>query len=359
MNTMIEDSLPKRFNKASYFYHLPKELIAQEPVLERTQSRLMVLNKKKGVEAHLLFADLVSLMRKGDCLVINDTKVIPARLFGIKPTLGKVEVLVTTIEHNKALAMVSPKRGIREGLEVVILDKDGNTTDERIYFCNVRKDGYVEVELRGHGCFKEVLHEYGRVPLPPYIKRENEMEIDKERYQTVYAKEDGAVAAPTAGLHFTQQMLEILKSKGVVVTPITLHVGPGTFKPIRVEDIRKHVVDSEEFIIQEKSAEEVNKALAEKRRIVAVGTTVVRCLETVVGQEGKLKPMRGRTDLIIYPGFRFKVVSAMVTNFHLPCSSLLLLVCAFAGRKRILDAYKEAVMRGYRFYSYGDAMFIY
>ena len=339
---------------SDFDYELPKELIAKFPVEPRDSSRLMVLHRNTGEIEHRIFRDIVEYLKPGDVLVINDTKVIPARLFGKLETGGKVELLLV---RQPGLGtwevMAKPARKLKEGkriyfdeeLEAVVKGYSGE--GRRI----------VEFILKSNKDFMEKLEEIGHIPLPPYIEREEKPE-DREKYQTVFARKEGAVAAPTAGLHFTEELLQKLKDKGIIIKNITLHVGPGTFKPVKVENVEEHQMDYETYHVPEDTAAEINRAKEEGRRVIAVGTTVTRTLESAAEKDGKVKSGEGSTNLFIYPGYRFKVIDALITNFHLPRSTLLMLVSAFAGRERILNAYREAVKKGYRFYSYGDAMFI-
>ncbi len=357
------DPIPPKFCLSSYDYSLPPEQIAQVPAPERTGSRLMVLDRRGGVRAHARFEDLPAYLREGDCLVVNDTRVIPARLFARKETGGMVEVLTVRFFGERLEAMVHAHRGLRPGATLEVVARDGGETGIRLRVEARTNDGRaVLVVTHPPGMVvSEVMDRCGRIPLPPYIQRSDASlhDLDRERYQTVYARSEGAIAAPTAGLHFDEDLLARLGDMGVQVVPVTLHVGPGTFRPIRAEDIRRHRVDPERFEVPPASARAINEAIQERRRVVAVGTTVVRVLETLGGsRRGLIEPRCGETDLTILPGHRFRVVSALITNFHLPRSSLLALVCAFAGRQRVLRAYREAVRLGYRFYSYGDAMFI-
>ena len=339
---------------SNFDYELPKELIAKFPVEPRDSSRLMVLHRNTGEIEHRIFRDIVEYLKPGDVLVINDTKVIPARLFGKLETGGKVELLLVRQPGPGTWeVMAKPARKLKEG--------------KRIYFDEELEavvKGYggegrriVEFILKSNKDFMEKLEEIGHIPLPPYIEREEKPE-DREKYQTVFARKEGAVAAPTAGLHFTEELLQKLKDKGIIIKNITLHVGPGTFKPVKVENVEEHQMDYETYHVPEDTAAEINRAKEEGRRVIAVGTTVTRTLESAAEKDGKVKPGEGSTNLFIYPGYRFKVIDALITNFHLPRSTLLMLVSAFAGRERILNAYREAVKKGYRFYSYGDAMFI-
>ncbi len=341
-----------------YDYPLPKELIAKYPIEPRDHSRLMVLDRKNRTITHDRFYNLPKYLREGDLLVLNDTKVIPARLIGKKKTGGRVEVLLNRKlpEKNRWHALVGGKK-IREGLEVFI--GDGSLKAKVI---RQVEGPLFEVELTAEGGdVMKKIYEFGKIPIPPYLERDEEP-IDRARYQTVFAKKEGSVAAPTASLHFTQRVFEELERKGVKVAYITLHVGLGTFKPIKVKNVLEHKVDPEYVEVPPQTVELIKRTKSKGGRIVAVGTTVVRTLETVATSSGgnlkNLKPYKGFTDLYIKPGYKFKLVDAMVTNFHLPKSSLLVLVATFAGRDFILKAYGEAIEKGYRFYSYGDAMLI-
>ncbi len=341
--------------KVSEFeYELPKELIAKFPAEPRDSSKLMVLHRKTGEVEHRIFRDIVNYLEEGDLLVINDTKVIPARLFGRLDTGGKVELLlIRQIEPNLWEVMARPARKLKEGKRVIF--------DRELIGVVKGYSGegkrFVEFELTGNKTFMEKLEEIGHVPLPPYIEREERRE-DREKYQTVFAKREGAVAAPTAGLHFTKELLEKLKEKGIIIKPVTLHVGPGTFKPVKVENVEEHRMDYETYFVPEETAKAIEETRRKGKRVIAVGTTVVRTLESASDELGNVRPGEGTTNLFIYPGYKFKVVDALITNFHLPRSTLLMLVSAFAGKEKVLNAYREAVKEGYRFYSYGDAMFI-
>ena len=334
-------------------YVLPPELIAQTPTAERDASRLMVLDRKTGRLTHTVFSELTSYLAPGDVLVINDTRVYPARLTGVKKeTGGAVEALILKeLGGSRCLALVKGRMspGTRllfaGGLEAAVVEDLGG--------------GKKVLEFAEGVRLGEALDEVGAMPLPPYIGgKERDAKDDRERYQTVYARSRGAVAAPTAGLHFTERLMARIMEMGVRVAPVTLHVGIGTFMPVRVDEVEHHRMEEEEYYVPEDTAEAVNTAKAEGRRVVAVGTTSARALESATGESGRLAPGRSSTALFIYPGYRFRSVDALVTNFHLPKSTLLMLVCALAGRDATLAAYAEAVRRGYRFYSYGDAMFI-
>ena len=339
---------------SDFDYHLPEELIAKFPAEPRDSSRLLVLHRDTGKIEHRIFRDIVEYLTPGDVLVINDTKVIPARLFGRLETGGKVEtLLVRQVKPGEWEVMARPSRKLKPGKKIIYDEElEGTVT-------GYSEEGkrFIKFALKSNKDFMEKLSEIGHIPLPPYIEREETPE-DREKYQTVFASKEGAVAAPTAGLHFTEELLKKIADMGVIIKNVTLHVGPGTFKPVKVENVEEHKMDYETYNVPKDTAEEINRAKEEGRRVIAVGTTVVRTLESAADETGKVKAGGGSTNLFIYPGYRFKVIDALITNFHLPRSTLIMLVSAFAGRERILNAYKEAVKTGYRFYSYGDAMFI-
>ena len=335
--------------RQDFHYELPEELIAQHPLTERSASRLLCLDGASGALADKQFRDLPSLLTSRDLLVFNDTRVIPARLFGRKASGGAVELLVERIlEEHHALVQARSSKSLREGMHIRVAD----ATDAVIlgYANEFVKIGFPDVVL------PDFLYQFGHVPLPPYVRRVDESE-DQERYQTVYARVPGAVAAPTAGLHFDETMLDELDQRGVRHAYVTLHVGAGTFQPVREENILEHHMHSEHVELSSSVCEAVMQARTRGGRIIAVGTTVVRSLEAAVAQD-VLRPLLGDTALFIYPGYRFRVVDALITNFHLPESTLLMLVCAFAGMDNVLAAYRYAVEARYRFFSYGDAMFI-
>lgn len=341
-----------------FYYELPEELIAQRPAQRREDSRLMVVDRSKGSIEDDAFGSITARLLPGDVLVLNDTRVIPARLLGTRPTGGKAEVLLVRKTGRKGssetwLCMLKPSKKLSPGSTVEL---DGATA--RVVGRD--EDGFFEVEFtpEGRRSFEEVVEKAGRMPLPPYIKRDASGE-DAERYQTVFAGEKGAVAAPTAGLHFTDELIEEIKARGVEVVFVTLHTGPGTFMPVRAERVEDHRMGAERYSITPGAFERVAAAKREGRRVVAVGTTSTRALEASVLEGGIDAPeLEGDTRLFIYPGFEFKVVDALLTNFHLPGSTLIMLVSAFAGRELVLRAYREAVKKRYRFYSYGDAMLI-
>jgi len=340
---------------ADFKYELPDELIAQYPTEKRDGSRLLTLNKKSGELNHNHFPDIVDYFNPGDVLVLNETKVFPARLHGFKEkTNAKVEVLLLRqLEETMWEVLVKPARKVRIGNRLIIADEigcdviDNTTSGGRV----------VKFDHNGQDFFK-LVDRIGDSPLPPYIKRDAE-DLDKDRYQTVYAKKTGAVAAPTAGLHFTPDILEALTDKGVKIAPIVLHVGLGTFRPVQVEDLSRHQMDSEYYEISEESADIINEAVCHCGRVIAVGTTSVRALETVASPDRTIKEHKGWTDKFIYPPYNFKIVDGIITNFHLPQSTLYILVSTFAGYDNIKSAYAEAMKNKYRFYSYGDAMMIF
>ena len=336
-----------------YDYDLPEALIAQQPCPQRDESRLMVVDRQKHKIHHTQFSQIGEFLPTRSLLAINETKVIPARLIGRKlPTGGKIELLLTRQKgENTWEALVKPGRRVTHGTRITF--GEGALTGKVLAKSSL---GLYTVRFKYNGDFEEILAQVGRVPLPPYIKREPSR-TDKEEYQCVYAKEAGAIAAPTAGLHFTLALLDKLKRDGIHRVTLTLHVGLGTFQPVKVENIEMHKMHSEYFELSQASASQINTAKGEGRKIVAVGTTSVRTLETIAS-DCSVDSYQGYTDIFIYPGYQFKVVDALVTNFHLPKSTLLMLVSAFAGREFIFEAYQEAIAQKYRFYSYGDAMLI-
>ena len=335
--------------KSDFGYELPAELIAQEPLTPRSAARLLCLNRASGAITDRRFADLPQLLRAGDVLVFNDTRVVPARLHGAKASGGRIEVLIERVlDRSRALAMVRASKPPKSGTDLTLEQGIGARVVQR-------RGEYYEIEFDTDDLYK-VLDQFGHVPLPPYIRRDDRV-ADRERYQTVYAHHPGAVAAPTAGLHFDKPLLDALAALSVESAFVTLHVGAGTFQPLRDETIEGQRLHAERLTIDATACERVNRARVEGRRVIAVGTTSVRALESAA-RAGRLEPFDGETDIFIYPGFRFQLVDALITNFHLPESSLLMLVCAFADTKRVLGAYRHAVAARYRFYSYGDAMFI-
>lgn len=345
---------------SDFDYHLPARLIAQTPAPQRDASRLMVLDRARKTIEHARFGDIVPLLKAGDLLVANDTRVVPARLYGKKETGGWVEVFLLGATGNDAgrplwQCLLKSRRKVRAQSTLAFTKTLSGTVLER-----TGHDAWI-IRFDCSGDFAEALRRAGRTPLPPYIRRKRgaaDDSVDRDRYQTVYARADGAVAGPTAGFHFTRELMDAIAGRGAAFTFVTLYIGYGTFQPIRTETIEEHTMHKEYFQVTQNAAGQVTRAIAEKRRVIAVGTTAVRVIETLTDSDGRMAYGEGMTDLYIYPGYRFKAVSAMITNFHLPRSSLLLLVAAFAGREFILEAYAEAVRQGYRFYSYGDAMLI-
>lgn len=334
-------------------YYLPEELIAQVPLKNREESRLLVLNSATGEKEDRKFYEIIDYLNKGDVLVLNDTKVLPARLIGEKKETGAVVevLLLKNIVKDNWECLVKPAKRVKVG--TVITFGDGMLTATCI---KEGEEGIREFSFNYNGIFYEILDKLGTMPLPPYIKVKLE---DQTRYQTVYAKNVGSAAAPTAGLHFTKELLKRIEDKGITVCYITLHVGLGTFRPVSVEDVTKHKMHSEFYLMDEKTAQILNRAKEEKRRIVAVGTTTTRTLETIMTKYGKFTSCSGFTDIFIYPGYQYKGIDALITNFHLPKSTLIMLVAALCGKEMILDTYKYAVEKKYRFFSFGDAMFIY
>lgn len=338
---------------SDFNYNLPKELIAQVPIKDRDQSRLMVLDRKNKTIEHKIFKDIIDYLEPGDCLVRNNTKVIPARLYGVKEETGaNVEfLLLKRVDGDIWEVMVKPGRKLMPGVRVEF----GNGL-LKAEILEKFEDGNRKVKFEYNGIFNEILNEMGLMPLPPYI---HEKLKEKDRYQTVYAKYEGSAAAPTAGLHFTDELFKKLKEKGVEVANVTLHVGIGTFRPVKVENIEEHDMHSEHFYIKAEDAEKINKAKREGHRVIAVGTTSCRVLESVADDNGYVKEVEGDTNIFIYPGYKFKCLDALITNFHLPESTLIMLVSALAGKDFIMQAYEEAVKEQYKFFSFGDAMFIY
>lgn len=333
-------------------YDLPEELIAQHPYDKRDEARLMVLHRDTKTIEHKVFKDIIDYLEPGDCLVINDTKVIPARLYGKKETGANVEfLLLKRIENDDWEAMVRPGNKLKAGAKVTF--GDGLLNAEVL---ETLPGGNRRVRFTYEGIFNEILDQIGLMPLPPYIK-ENIKE-ENEKYQTVYAKYEGSAAAPTAGLHFTEELLEKIKAKGVEIAKVTLHVGIGTFRPVKVENVEEHQMHSEHFIVKQEEADKINRARENGHRIIAVGTTSCRVLESVSDENGKMKAIETDTSIFIYPGYKFKCVDCLVTNFHLPQSTLIMLVSTLAGKEFIMEAYNEAVKDKYKFFSFGDAMFI-
>ena len=334
-----------------FWYDLPEELIAQTPLEQRDASRLMVMDRLTGAVTHRHFYDLIDYLKPGDCLVMNDSRVLPARLLGHRPTGGAVEVLLLRDPGNKHWeCLCKPGRKMQAGSEVIFGNGELTATVRE-----VREDGNRIVEFHYEGIFLEVLERLGRMPLPPYIKAELE---DQERYQTVYSREVGSAAAPTAGLHFTKELLEKIREKGVKEAFVTLHVGLGTFRPVKAEEVTDHHMHAELCMMNAETAELLNRTKAEGGRIICVGTTSCRTLESLVNEDGTFQAASKWTDIFIYPGYTFKAMDGLITNFHLPESTLVMLVSAFAGREHVLAAYEEAVRQRYRFFSFGDAMCI-
>lgn len=341
-------------NLHDFYYELPQELIAQDPLSDRSSSRLMVLDKETGEIEHKIFKDIIGYLNPGDCLVINDTKVIPARLVGEKVGTGAaIEVLLLTRKQDlKDTWEVLVKPGKKAKVGTKISFGGGKLIGEIVA---IVEEGNRVIKFTYDGIFEEILDELGQMPLPPYITHKLE---DKNRYQTVYAKHEGSAAAPTAGLHFTEELLQRIEAKGVDIARVTLHVGLGTFRPVKTENIQEHHMHSEFYMVSEEAAEKVNRAKKNGKRIISVGTTSTRTLESVAEADGTLKKCSGWTQIFIYPGYQFKVIDGLITNFHLPESTLVMLVSAFAGREHVLAAYKKAVEEKYRFFSFGDAMLI-
>ena len=337
---------------SDFYYDLPEELIAQDPLEDRSSSRLLVLNKKTGEREHRVFKDIIEYLKPGDCLVINDTKVIPARLIGERVGTGaKIEVLLLKRKENDVWeTLVKPGRKMKVGAQVSF--GNGLLLGEVI---DVVEEGNRLIQFHYEGIFEEVLDQLGQMPLPPYITHQLQ---DRNRYNTVYATHEGSAAAPTAGLHFTPELLEEIQKKGVEIACVTLHVGLGTFRPVKVEDVTEHHMHSEFYQIEEEAAEKINHAKENGGRVICVGTTSCRTIESAADENGHLKACSGWTEIFIYPGYQFKVLDCLITNFHLPESTLIMLISALAGREHVLAAYEEAVKERYRFFSFGDAMFI-
>lgn len=337
---------------SDFYFDLPQELIAQDPLEDRSSSRLLVLDKHTGAMEHHIFKDIIDYLHPGDCLVINDTKVIPARLYGSKiGTDAKIEILLLKRKENDVWeTLVKPGKKAKPGTKISF--GDGLLTGEVI---DVLEEGNRLIRFSYKGIFEEILDKLGQMPLPPYITHQLK---DKNRYQTVYAKHDGSAAAPTAGLHFTPELLSAIEAKGVKIAHVTLHVGLGTFRPVKVEDVTEHHMHSEFYIVEESQAALINSTKDAGGRVISVGTTSCRTLESAANEHGRVKAGSGWTDIFIYPGYTFKVIDCLITNFHLPESTLLMLVSALAGKEHILKAYETAVQERYRFFSFGDAMFI-
>ncbi len=339
-------------DKKDFYYELPPELIAQQPLKDRASSRLLVLNKNTGEIEHKTFKDILNYLKKGDCLVLNDTKVLPARLIGQRKQTGaNVELLLLTRKDlDKWETLVKPGKKAKVGDRIVF--GDGKLEAEIL---EIIEGGNRIVQFYYNGVFEQILDELGQMPLPPYITQQLQ---DKNRYQTVYAKQQGSAAAPTAGLHFTPELLEQIKQKGVDIAFVTLHVGLGTFRPVKEQNILDHQMHSEYYVVEKQQADIINNAKKAGGRIIAVGTTSTRTLESIADENGLIKPCSGWTNIFLYPPYHFKTIDCLITNFHLPESTLIMLVSALAGRENVLNAYAVAVAEKYRFFSFGDAMFI-
>lgn len=338
--------------RQDFYYELPEELIAQDPLEDRSSSRLLVLDKESGAVSHHVFKDVIDYLNEGDCLVINDTKVLPARLIGAKVgTDAKIEVLLLKRKENNIWeTLVKPGKKAKIGIKISF--GDGLLMGEVV---DIVEEGNRLIQFTYEGIFEEILDQLGQMPLPPYITHHLE---DKNRYQTVYAEHTGSAAAPTAGLHFTPELLEKIEKKGVDIARVTLHVGLGTFRPVKVDEITDHHMHSEFFRIEEEAATKINRAKDTGKKVICVGTTSCRTVESAADETGHLKACSGWTEIFIYPGYQFKVLDSLITNFHLPESTLVMLVSALAGREYVLAAYEEAVKERYRFFSFGDAMLI-
>lgn len=338
--------------RQDFYYELPEELIAQDPLEDRSGSRLLVLDRESGAVSHHVFREVIDYLEEGDCLVVNDTKVLPARLIGSKiGTEAKIEVLLLKRKEKDIWeTLVKPGKKAKTGTKISF--GDGLLIGEVI---DIVEEGNRLIQFSYEGIFEEILDQLGQMPLPPYITHQLK---DKDRYQTVYAKHTGSAAAPTAGLHFTPELLDAIREKGIDVAKVTLHVGLGTFRPVKVEEITEHHMHSEFFQIDEDAASKINGAKKKGKRVICVGTTSCRTVESAADESGHLKAGSGWTDIFIYPGYQFRVLDALITNFHLPESTLVMLVSALAGREQVLDAYRIAVEEKYRFFSFGDAMFV-
>lgn len=339
-------------NVKDFYYDLPQELIAQDPLEDRSSSRLLVLNKETGEMEHTDFKHIINYLKPEDCLVLNNTKVIPARLFGEKEgTQAKIEILLLKRKENDVWeTLVKPGKKAKPGTKIIF--GQGLLVGEVL---EVVEDGNRLIQFSYEGIFEEILDRLGQMPLPPYITHQLK---DKNRYQTVYAKYDGSAAAPTAGLHFTPELLEQIKKKGIRIAEVTLHVGLGTFRPVKVENVQEHHMHSEFYMVTQEAADIINETKKKGGRVICVGTTSCRTIESAAAADGTLQECSGWTDIFIYPGYQFKVLDALITNFHLPESTLVMLVSALAGREHIMNAYETAVREKYRFFSFGDAMFI-
>ncbi len=341
-----------QLKKSDFYFDLPQELIAQDPLADRSSSRLLALNKEEGNLVHETFYNIIEYLNPGDCLVLNNTRVIPARLFGVKEETGAVVefLLLKRVGENIWETLVKPGKKARPGMRFVFGDGQLKCEIE-----GIAEEGKRLVRFEYEGIWEEILDTLGEMPLPPYITHRLE---DKNRYQTVYAKYDGSAAAPTAGLHFTNELLKQIEEKGIEIAYVTLHVGLGTFRPVKEDDILNHHMHSEYYEITQEAADKINACKKRGNRVICVGTTSCRTVESAADEDGMLKAVCGNTEIFIYPGYRFKVLDALITNFHLPESTLIMLVSALAGREHVLAAYEEAVKEKYRFFSFGDAMYI-
>lgn len=337
---------------SDFYYDLPQELIAQDPLTDRSSSKLMVLDKNTGEIYHRVFKDITEYLKPGDCLVLNNTKVIPARLLGVKEDTGAaVEVfLLKRIDADRWETLVKPGKKLRPGARVVFGDGLLKCQIEEVL-----EDGNRIVAFEYEGIFEEILDKLGEMPLPPYITHKLQ---DRNRYQTVYAKYEGSAAAPTAGLHFTNELLQKIEASGIDIAYVTLHVGLGTFRPVKVEDVNNHQMHSEFYMVSQEAADKINKAKESGNRVICVGTTSCRTIESAADENGRISACSGDTEIFIYPGYKFKVLDCLITNFHLPESTLIMLVSALAGKENVLNAYEKAVEERYRFFSFGDAMLI-
>lgn len=336
---------------SDFNYDLPEKLIAQHPIEKRDESRLMVLNREKSTIENKVFKDIIDYLNPGDCLVINNTKVIPARIYGKKETGANVEfLLLKRVQNDTWEVIVRPGRKLLAGTKVIFGDGILEATIDKVL-----ENGNREVTFKYEGIFNEILDKIGMMPLPPYIKEKLK---EKNRYQTVYAKYEGSAAAPTAGLHFTPELLEKIKQKGVEIAKVTLHVGIGTFRPVKVENVEDHDMHSEHYYIKKEDADKINNSKKNGKRIISVGTTSCRVLESVADENGFVKMAEGDTNIFIYPGYKFKCIDSLITNFHLPESTLIMLVSTLAGKDFVMKAYRQAVQEEYRFFSFGDAMII-
>lgn len=352
MSDLKDGEAAQGLRTSDYYFDLPKELIAQDPLAERSSSRLLLLDRRTGATEHHVFKEIINYLNPGDCLVLNNTKVIPARLLGVKADTGAAAEILLLKRREKDIweTLVKPGKKLRPGAKVVF--GDGRLRAEVL---DVVEEGNRLVQFSYEGIWEEVLDSLGEMPLPPYITHKLQ---DKNRYQTVYAKYEGSAAAPTAGLHFTKELLLEVEKKGVELAYVTLHVGLGTFRPVKVDNVLEHRMHSEYYQVTQEAADKINRAKSNGRRVICVGTTSCRTVESAADENGHLQACCDNTDIFIYPGYRFKVLDGLITNFHLPESTLVMLVSALAGREHVLAAYEEAIREKYRFFSFGDAMFI-